>query len=279
MAARLITGQGVELAPGIRRVLAPNPGVMTGPGTNTYLLGQREIAVIDPGPADDSHVAAIMASSPGAIRWILVTHTHIDHSPAARALAVETGAALLGRAAPPGGSQERGFVPDRTLQHGDRLATDEFTLQAVHTPGHASNHLCYLLDGRAWLFTGDHIMQGSTVVINPPDGDMRHYLDSLRALQSLHLSVLAPGHGQLIDDPQATIAWIIDHRLQREAEVVAALGAHPHSELVELVAQVYRDVGEHLHRVAARSLLAHLLKLQQEGRAGCKAERWFLIGE
>ncbi|MDH3453072.1 MAG: MBL fold metallo-hydrolase, partial [Gammaproteobacteria bacterium] len=223
MNPRLIPGQGVELAPGIRRVLAPNPGMMTGPGTNTYLLGEREVAVIDPGPANDTHVAAIADNSPGDIRWILVTHTHLDHSPAARALARFTGATLLGRKAPPGTSQERGFVPDRALENGESLVTDEFSLQAVHTPGHASNHLCYLLDERDWLFTGDHIMNGSTVVINPPDGNMQHYLDSLRRLQALRLSILAPGHGELIDAPQAAVAWIIDHRLQREAEVIAAL--------------------------------------------------------
>ncbi len=279
MSERLVPGRGVKLAPGIRRVLAPNPGVMTGPGTNTYLLGEHEVAVIDPGPANDSHVAAIIAAAPGDIKWILVTHTHVDHSPAARELAARTGATVLGRAAPPGTSQEAGFVPDRTLQHGESLTTDECTLVAVHTPGHASNHLCYLLDGRAWLFTGDHIMNGATVVINPPDGNMQQYLDSLRRLQSLRLSALAPGHGEVLDDPQAAIAWIIDHRLQREAAVMTALRANPATTAAELLPLVYRDIGDHLQRVASRSLLAHLLKLQDEGRAECAADRWRLVDD
>jgi len=277
VSANLVTAQVVELAPGIRRVLAPNPGPMTGPGTNTYLLGESEVAVIDPGPADDAHVAALLDGAPGRIMWILVTHTHLDHSPAARSLAAQTGATVIGRAAPPGPSQEPGFVPDRTLDDGERLVTGEFTLQAVHTPGHASNHLCYLLADHHWLFTGDHIMNGSTVVINPPDGNMGHYLASLQRLHQLQLAVLAPGHGELLDDPYTAVDWIIDHRLQREAEVVAALHANPGKSPVELVPSVYRDIGEHLHGVAARSLLAHLLKLRADGRAKCHADLWHPI--
>ncbi|MDH3714049.1 MAG: MBL fold metallo-hydrolase [Gammaproteobacteria bacterium] len=276
MNGRLNPGQLTELAPGIRRVLAPNPGPMTGPGTNTYLLGDREVAVIDPGPASDTHVDAVLNGAPGTIKWILVTHTHLDHSPAARALAGTTGAKVLGRPAPAGASQEAGFAPARLLDNDERLVTGEFTLRAVHTPGHASNHLCYLLEKCEWLFTGDHIMNGSTVVINPPDGNMQQYLDSLRRLKTLRLQMLAPGHGELIDTPYAAVDWIIEHRLQREAGVLAALQTNPDKSAVDLVPVVYRDIGEHLHGVAVRSLLAHLLKLEDDGRAQRNAERWRL---
>ena len=186
MNAALVPGQAVELAPGVHRVLAPNPGPMTGPGTNTYLLGKDRVAVVDPGPANDAHVEAILAAAPGEIAWILVTHTHIDHSPAAMALASRTGAQLLGRPAPAGASQDAGFKPDRVLNDDEALTLGECPLRAIHTPGHASNHLCYLLEDHDWLLTGDHIMNGSTVVINPPDGNMRDYLESLDRLKTLH---------------------------------------------------------------------------------------------
>lgn len=279
MNPRLTPGRMVELAAGIRRVLAANPGPMTGPGTNTYLLGDRDVAVIDPGPANDAHVDAILDSAPGTIKWILVTHTHVDHSPAARALARITGATVLGRAAPAGSGQEPGFVPTRSLQDDDRLDTGEIVLRVVHTPGHASNHLCYLLEQRNWLFTGDHVMNGSTVVINPPDGDMQHYLDSLQRLKTLRLEMLAPGHGELIDTPYAAVDWIIDHRLRREAEVLTALQNNPNTSAVDLVPVVYHEIGEHLHGVAARSLLAHLLKLADDGRAQRHGERWRPTGD
>ena len=173
-----------ELAPGIRRLLAPNPSMMTGPGTNTYLFGVSEIAVIDPGPEIDSHIDGIMEAAGAPIRWVLVTHTHPDHSPAAMPLAVRTGAEVLGLPAPEHGPQDSSFRPTRLLHDGDTLETGEFTLEAVHTPGHASNHLCYRHAGTNWLVTGDHVIDGSTVVINPPDGDRK----STR-LNSSHRSV------------------------------------------------------------------------------------------
>lgn len=274
MTAALVSGEMTVLGPGVRRLVAPNPGMMTGPGTNTYLLGEREIAVIDPGPRISRHVAAIVAAAPGPIRWILATHTHPDHSPACALLAEATGAKLLGMLPPRGNSQDATFRPDRILADGDRLTTDEFELRAVHTPGHASNHLCYRHEILRWLFTGDHIMSGSTVVIDPPDGDMRDYLDSLERLKSLDLAALAPGHGPLIESPDEVVDWLIDHRLQREGKVVAALRAHPGLALMELVPFVYTDVDAKLHRLASRSLLAHLLKLEAEGRAERSAGRW-----
>ena len=257
--------QRAQVATGIRRLLAPNPSAMTGPGTNTYLVGASAIAVIDPGPAIDSHIDAIVDYADAPIRWVLVTHTHPDHSPAAGRLAARCDAELLGMPAPDGPHQDRSFVPGRVLADGDRLSTDEFELLAVHTPGHASNHLCYRDTASGIVVTGDHIIKGSTVVINPPDGDMAAYLASLRKVRDLQPPALLPGHGDRIDDPAELIDWIIEHRLVREAGVLAAWRENPGSSLDELVAAVYTDVPEHLHSWAARSLLAHLIKLRDDG--------------
>jgi glyoxylase-like metal-dependent hydrolase (beta-lactamase superfamily II)/8-oxo-dGTP pyrophosphatase MutT (NUDIX family) len=270
------TGQtSVALTPGVpkrlddwvTRITAPNPGAMTGPGTNTYLVGTDELAVIDPGPAIESHVAAVLAAGAGRIRWVLCTHTHPDHSPAAQAIQAATGATLLGQPAPPLPGQDTSFVPDRVLEHGDRLAIAGLTLRALHTPGHASNHLCYLLEDTRMLFTGDHVMQGSTVVINPPDGDMRAYLDSLELLLREDLLILAPGHGYLIGEPHREARRLIRHRLMREQKVISALEHMQAATLEALLPEVYDDVPARLHRVAMRSLAAHLHKLVADGRA------------
>ncbi|MGB5720712.1 MAG: MBL fold metallo-hydrolase [Woeseiaceae bacterium] len=263
-----------ELAPGIRRLVAPNPSMMTGPGTNTYLFGTREIAVLDPGPVIESHLETIREYAAAKIRWILVTHTHPDHSPAASMLAATTGAELLGMPAPDGMHQDSTFKADRVLNDGDQLATEEFVLDVVHTPGHASNHLCYRHAGMNWLFTGDHVIDGSTVVIDPPDGNMKHYLQSLQRVKDLDCAALAPGHGEIINDPERLIDWIIEHRLEREAKVSAALAANPNLKPRELVPHVYKDVDKKLYGWAERSLLAHLLKLEDDGAAKCAAERW-----
>ena len=276
MPSNLMPGTVVALAPGVRRLLAPNPGMMTGPGTNTYLLGEQAVAVLDPGPPMPEHVDAIVGAATGPIRWILVTHTHPDHSPGALLLARKTGAELLGQLPPAVSPNDQSFAPDRVLQDGDRLATEEFVLRAVHTPGHASNHLCYLHEGLRWLFTGDHIMNGSTVVISPPDGDMNHYLRSLRRLKVLGLSKLAPGHGDLLESPDAVVDWIIDHRLEREAKVVAKLAERPGATVGDLLPKVYDDVPAEIHPVAERSLLAHLIKLREDGRARNPGDRWTL---
>jgi glyoxylase-like metal-dependent hydrolase (beta-lactamase superfamily II) len=263
-----------ELAPGVRRVLAPNPSMMTGPGTNTYLFGVTEIAVIDPGPDIGEHVDRIIETAGAPIRWVLATHTHPDHSPGATSLAARTGAELVGRPAPEHGPQDRSFMPTRVLDDGDRLETGEFTLEAVHTPGHASNHLCYRHIGSNWLVTGDQVIDGSTVVINPPDGDMKDYIQSLRRLRTLNVDALLPGHGDRIDDPIRAIDWIIGHRLERETRVLEALQEHPRLSSHDLVVHVYKDVPAHLHALAERSLYAHLLKLEQEGRARSEAGAW-----
>jgi len=280
------TGESTyEMLPGIpkrldrlvTRVVAPNPGMMTGPGTNTYLVGDRELAVIDPGPDDAAHLEAVLAAGEGRIRWILCTHTHIDHSPAAAALHAATGAQLIGRPPPPGESQDAGFAPAHVPAHGERLTLGGLGLRVLHTPGHASNHLCYLLEKTRMLFTGDHVMQGSTVVIGPPDGSMQAYLDSLEALLGEDVAVFAPGHGYLIGEPHKEVRRLIAHRLAREAKVAAALERLGASTLDGLVAAVYDDVHPRLHRVAARSLRAHLEKLVAEGRVRDESGHYRLV--
>jgi len=266
-----------ELATGVRRIVAPNPSMMTGPGTNTYLFGADDIAVLDPGPAIDSHLDDIVDKAGAPIRWILVTHTHPDHSPGAAALARATGAELLGIPAPDGQHQDKSFVPTRIPADGDVLQTGEFGLEAVHTPGHASNHVCYRHTALHWLFTGDHVIDGSTVVIDPPDGNMQHYIESLRRVKDLQCNALVPGHGELIEDPERIIDWIIEHRMQREAKLVAAIEANPNLTTHELVPHVYKDVDPKLYGWAERSLLAHVLKLEADGCAARRDERWALI--
>jgi glyoxylase-like metal-dependent hydrolase (beta-lactamase superfamily II) len=240
---------------------------MTGPGTNTYLVGIERCAVIDPGPDDAVHVERILEAAGGRVATILATHTHPDHSPAVAALAKSTGAQVLGRAAPVHGRQDGTFAPTRVLNDGDAVQVGDRTLRAIHTPGHASNHLCYLLEGTGLLFSGDHVMQGSTVVIGPPDGNMQQYLQSLARLQREPVNRIAPGHGTVIEDAQGELAGLIAHRLQREAKVVERLKHAGRVTIDTLVTSVYDDVDARLHPVAKGSLFAHLLKLEADGRA------------
>ena len=259
--ADLVAGEVVALSPLVRRILAPNPGVMTGPGTNTYLVGTADLAVVDPGPDDAVHLERIEEAGAGRIRWILATHTHVDHSPGAAGLRDRTGAEVIGFDA------RDGFEPDTHIGDGWELARPEFTLRSLHTPGHASNHLCFLLEEERLLFSGDHVMSGSTVVIAPPDGDMAAYLDALRRLEDVPMDAIAPGHGDRIDDPQAKVQEYLTHRLAREEAIAAALAAAGGATVEELVAAVYTDVPPALHPIARYSVWAHLRKLAGEDRA------------
>jgi glyoxylase-like metal-dependent hydrolase (beta-lactamase superfamily II) len=271
-------GVPVTLNARVRRITAPNPGVMTGPGTNTYLLGHEEVAVLDPGPLIDSHVEAILAAAQGNIRWIVTTHTHPDHSPAWLPLKEATGAEVIGAKPWDDMFQDDTFAPDVEVFHDYVLDTDGFRLEAVHTPGHVGNHYCYLLEEEGMLFTGDHIMQGSTVVIVPPSGDMKAYIESLKLLLEYPLKSMAPGHGKIIDDPEGAVSWLVDHRLKREQKVVNGLETITEGSVDELVTVVYDDVDKSLHQMAKLSLTAHLIKLEQEGRADRdEQERWRLL--
>ncbi|MGH9007275.1 MAG: MBL fold metallo-hydrolase [Acidimicrobiales bacterium] len=262
----VVVGEPVEVAEGVVRLTAANPGVMTGPGTNTYLVGSDELAVIDPGPELDGHLDGIeraARAAGGRIRWVLVTHHHPDHAPAARPLADRTGAQYLAHGHP------EGVDPDRKVGGGFVLEGPGFRLRAVHTPGHASDHLCWMLEERSILFSGDHVMQGSTVVIKPPDANMTEYLGSLRGLLELDppIAAIAPGHGSMIGDPAAVIDSIVRHRLAREEVVAAALAEAGPSTVAELMPRVYPDVDEKLEPVARGSLWAHLQKLAADCRA------------
>lgn len=269
----------VKLSERVIRVTANNGSVMTGPGTNTYLIAgaDNQWAVLDPGPDDAAHVDTVLAAAPGPIRWILATHTHLDHSPAAVRMRAATGATVLGRVTTVMDRQDPTFAPDRMPEHGERIELGPHTtLRVVHTPGHASNHLCFLLEEEKMLFTGDHVMQGSTVVINPPDGDMHAYLASLHALLDEDIEWIAPGHGFLMTRPHDAIRLLIRHRQQREAKVVNALRALGPADIATVLASVYDDVPERMHPVAQRSLLAHLRKLVVDGVAAEVGGSWGL---
>jgi glyoxylase-like metal-dependent hydrolase (beta-lactamase superfamily II) len=272
----LTPGRPQAIGPGIVRIVAPNPGPLTGPGTNTYLVGTDELAVIDPGPADEAHVEAVATAGAGRIGWILVTHTHLDHSPAARLLRERTGALVVGRAAPEASRQDRRFRADAQPADGERVVLADAALRCVATPGHASNHLCFLLEQGGVLFTGDHILGHVSPVILPPDGDMADYLDSLRRLREMPLAMIAPGHGPVMQRPLQVIDALIEHRLRREAKIAKALALAGAATLEELLATVYGDVDPSLHELASHTLLAHLLKLEREGRVGRDGLAWFV---
>ena len=271
-------GELVRLAPSIRRLTAFNAGPMTGPGTNTWILGEEEVAVLDPGPASPRHVENILDQAPGQVRWILVTHTHPDHSPGAAVLAERTGASLIGPPPPPGDRQDPTFNPSVQPTDGQEFDFGGFVLSAVYTPGHASNHICWWHAPQAVLFTGDHIMQGSTVVIAPPDGDMGAYMDSLGRLLDMPIRSMAPGHGLWIDRPREEIRGLIAHRERREEKVVSAMDLLGSAQLKTILPRVYDDVPDRLHPVAALSLEAHLLKLEREGRVRRESDCWRLAG-
>ncbi len=258
----------------VRRLVAPNPGLLTGAGTNTYLVGAGdEIVVIDPGPDDEDHLDRVVAAAGGAeVVLVLCTHTHADHAPGARGLVARTRApvaAFVGR---------DGLAVDRTLADGDRLEVAGVTIDVLHTPGHASNHLCFHLLEDDLLFSGDHVLGGSTVVVAPPEGDMAAYLDQLERLRALDPATIAPGHGEVITDPRAVLDGYLAHRRRREASIVEAVGDGP-TTIDALVARLYVDVDPALHPWAAASVWAHLDKLQAEGvvQGGGRGGTWALV--
>ncbi len=250
----------------IERVTASNGSVFTGPGTNSYLIGKEDITLVDPGPKIDAHIENLIRLGEGKIKRILVTHTHRDHSPAAKVLGEILNVPLMGRLLEKDDSlQDRTFKPEFILKHGDLIETNEYTIETVHTPGHASNHLCYFIQEEKVMLTGDHIMNGSTVVIAHPDGSMKDYLSSLELLRNYNFNKIGPGHGDFLGDPMAVVDWIIDHRLEREKKVISKLKLFSTVTSKDLVASVYDDVDSKLHPIAIWSLEAHLYKLLEDG--------------
>lgn len=269
-------GQLVRVSPLIRRVVAPNSSPFTAWGTGTYVIGNGAVAVIDPGPADAAHTDAILAGleQGETVSHLVVTHTHLDHSPGAALLQARTGATIYG-CAPHGlegetveAGADHAYAPDQLLEDGATLQGAGWTLAAVHTPGHTANHLCYSLAEEAALFTGDHVMGWSTSVISPPDGDMAQYMASLAKLLPRPDRLYYPTHGAPISAPQAYVEGLIAHRIEREQQVLACL-ADGVAEIPAMVARLYAGIDPRLHRAAGRSLLAHLIKLVDEGRAAC----------
>ena len=289
----LAHGKIIRLSDRLRRITAPNPGLMTGAGTNTYILGNKDVAIVDPGPFDSSgsgsvsnaamssHIDTILDSVGDRIKWVVATHTHLDHSPAVAPIAKATGAQVVGM--PPADKlfQDTTFQPNWAMQHDDVIVSDDFHLRAIHTPGHVSNHLCFLLEEEGVLLAGDHIMNGSTVVIVPPSGDMKAYIESLQLLETYPLLKIAPAHGELMGQPLETLRWLVEHRLAREAKVIDKLAVNSSVNLATLVTQVYDDVDVSLHDYAQLSLLAHLIKLETELRAASVGEgnkqQWQLL--
>ena len=264
----------------VLRILGRNPGPMTGPGTNSYLIGHERLCLLDPGPVNDTQLDSFLEAIGNArLEYILVTHTHGDHSPGAIPLQKATGAELVGIPAPDAEGQDKSFSPYRLWRHGDILDCSEYSIQLVHTPGHVSNHVCYLLEQEKLLFTGDHVLQGTTSVILPPDGDMSDYLDSLKYLQSLDLTFFAPGHGDVMDQPEKELKNLVAHRLRREQKVINCLTKLGSSGIDSLVLSVYDDVAQHLIPWAKRTLLAHLIKLEREGRVILENDLYMLTQE
>ncbi len=277
-----VAGQPLTLAPDLALILAPNPSPMTYLGTNTYLLGCNSLAVIDPGPDDAAHLAALVAAiDERPISHILLTHSHLDHSPLAAPLAAHTGAPICafgdsaaGRSAVmtrlaqdglAGGGEgiDGDFKPDVTLANGEVLTGDWGQITAIHTPGHIGNHLCF-----AWrdaIFTGDHVMGWASSLVSPPDGDLTDFMASCARLGTYEAAVYYPGHGAPIRDPQGRLGWLVAHRLAREAQILSVLSRQP-LDVQDITAQVYQDVAPALRPAAARNVFAHLVDLHERGK-------------
>jgi glyoxylase-like metal-dependent hydrolase (beta-lactamase superfamily II) len=272
--SQLTPGKPIALRPGVRRIVAGNAGLMTGPGTNTYLLGEREVTVIDPGPADEHHLEAILAAAGEQIRWVLVTHTHRDHSPLVVELAQRTGAKIIGLPPPRDGRQDETFVPHHMPGDAERLALGDCELVAIHTPGHASNCVCYLVERERLLITGDHVLEGVSPVILPPDGDMSAYLESIEKLFSYGFDRIAPGHGDVMENGKQVLDALRAHRLAREDKVLRSLRRLTSATLDTLTPMVYDDVPVERHQWARLTLEAHLIKLVREERITERNGTW-----
>ncbi|MET3723954.1 MBL fold metallo-hydrolase [Sphingomonas trueperi] len=282
------TGLAMTLEPLVTRVLANNPSPFTFEGTQTYLVGTTDLAVIDPGPDDAEHLAALLAAIGGRpVRAILCTHTHRDHSPAAPALKAATGAPITGCAplvlddAGPraDASFDTGYAPDAVLADGEQVAGQGWTLTAVATPGHTSNHLCFALEESGALFTGDHVMGWSTTVVAPPDGNMAAYMASLERLMARAQDrIYYPAHGDPIERPQRFVRGLAGHRKQREGQILRLL-AEGVGAVTDMVARMYVGLDPQLHGAAGRSVLAHLLDLEARGRVEALGGSWRLLPE
>ncbi len=275
-------GAVVEMAPGLRRVMANNPSKFTYRGTGTYIIGQGRVAIVDPGPDDADHIGSVLAAVDGErVEALLITHTHRDHSPASRAVAEATGAPAYGFGPHPaadtddGKSEERGdidFSPDSAVVHGDVVEGPGWSFECLYTPGHISNHVAYRWREASGVFTGDHIMGWSTTIIPPPDGNMTDYLASLRLLaDSPGDRVYWPTHGPPVTEPQALVEALYAHRLDRERQILDCLATGPQT-IAEMVEVMYADVASELHEPAARSVLAHLIAMVGDGRVGTDGE-------
>mgnify|MGYP001440628047 FL=1 len=275
-------GTVTQLAPGIRRVIANNPGPFTFHGTGTYILGTGKVAVIDPGPDDEAHIDAILAGLPGEeVSHILVTHTHMDHSPGCRPLQAETGAPTYAYGPHGAGKIEQGvqveeggdmdFEPDHLVTHGDITQVEAWPVECVYTPGQTSNHLCFALQEQKALFTGDHVMGWSTSIISPPDGDMADYMQSLELLLGRDDDIYWPTHGPSIIDPKTHVQAYIDHRLEREQQILACIDQGTH-QIREMVPLMYRDTPEFMYPAAARSVLAAMENLVRKEQVVVQGE-------
>lgn len=273
-------GEVAAVGPGIRRVIANNPSPFTFHGTGTYILGSGNVAVIDPGPADDKHIEAIVQATAGeTISHVLVTHTHMDHSPGCALLkkhcAAPTyafgphGAGKIEEGVPVEEGGDMAFVPDELIRHGDVIEGGDWSVECVYTPGHTSNHMCFQLREHKALFTGDHVMGWSTSIISPPDGDMMAYLVSLELLLARDDAVYWPTHGPSIVDPKSHVRSFIEHRKERQDQILACVGKGI-AAIVEMVPLMYKDTPEFMYPAAARSVFAAVEYLVKRGELKCE---------
>ncbi|RYH09841.1 MBL fold metallo-hydrolase [Tropicimonas sp. IMCC6043] len=280
--------------PGLRRLTAPNPSPMTFRGTNTYILGSGDVAVIDPGPDDPAHLAAILAAlDPGErVSHIFVTHSHLDHSPLARRLRERTGAPVLAFGTHEDGRRpvmqrlaaegtigggegiDHAFAPDRRLADRESVAGDGWQIEALWTPGHIANHMCFAWNGA--LFTGDHVMGWASSLISPPDGDLTAFLDSCARLATREDRVFYPGHGDPVPDPTSRLAWLIDHRRERERQILDELARGP-ATIGTLAARIYTDTPSRLRSAAERNILAHIIDLEEKNVVSSAADQTGLV--